>query len=167
MWLYIHRKNNILNDFLREKVHSANTTLELLMWIEWVQCSDYSTIMINQLLLPCMLTGDMSDPNLLLALFFSICSLWCTCQSSSSFLAFSLHSASAALDAESCQRRNSRQQHSQRVPRKEEKQRKTMHSVRSEWDTIRYAAIIRLKWVNCKKIREKMTKPQWPITVAK
>lgn len=50
-----------------------------------------------------MLTGDMPDPNLLLALFFSICSLWCTCQSSSSFLAFSLHSASAALDAESCQ----------------------------------------------------------------
>lgn len=72
---------------------------------QWVQCSDYSTChitTINQLLLHCLLTGDMSDPNLLLALFFSICSLWCTCQSSSSFLAFSLHSASAASDAESC-----------------------------------------------------------------
>lgn len=45
----------------------------------------------------------LSDPHLLLALFFSICSLWCTCHSSSSFLAFSFHSASAALDAESCQ----------------------------------------------------------------
>lgn len=59
--------------------------------------------MVNQLFLLCMLTGDMPDPDLLLALFFSICSLWCTCQSSSSFLAFSLHSASAALDAESYQ----------------------------------------------------------------
>lgn len=38
---------------------------------------------------------------LLLALFFSICSFWCTCQSSSSFRALSLHTASAALEAES------------------------------------------------------------------
>ena len=38
---------------------------------------------------------------LLFALFFSICSFWCTCHSSSSFLAFSFHSASAVLEAES------------------------------------------------------------------
>ena len=47
----------------------------------------------------CSLLDSITD--LLLALFFSICSFWCTCQSSSSFLAFSFHSASAALDAES------------------------------------------------------------------
>lgn len=63
-----------------------------------------------------MLTGEMSDTNLLLALFFSICSFWCTCQSSSSFLALSLHSASEALDAESCLGAKSREQHSQGEP---------------------------------------------------
>lgn len=81
-----------------------------------------------------MLTGDTPDPNLLLALFFSICSLWCTCQSSSSFLAFSLHSASAALDAESY--RGAKAEHNvvKRV-RERGKQRKT-----TKCDIIRCAA---------------------------
>ena len=47
---------------------------------------------------------------LLFALFFSICSFWCTCHSSNSFLAFSFHSASAVFEAESYRRARARDQ---------------------------------------------------------
>lgn len=119
-------------------------------------------VMTHQLLSARVLTGggDMSDPNLLLALFFSICSLWCTCQSSSSFLAFSLHSASAALDAESVfwgaqqQRGTASERHQMKRRRQESLINIQMHGfwiMEKNWTVTRDLLAARLFILQCPK----------------